>query len=71
MLSQIALEKPIGAEIAGGLGIPPPAALGPASGLAWFLAAPPPSAAADSSTRTDALRKLYNDPQIGSLAPTQ
>ena len=69
MLSQIALEKPIGAELAGD--IPPPAALSQSSGLAWFLAAPPTSPPADSSTRTDALRKLYTDPQIGSIAPTQ
>jgi hypothetical protein len=69
MLSQIALEKPIGAELAGD--IPSPAALTQGGGLAWFLAAPLPLAPADSSTRTDALRKLYADPQIGSIAPTQ
>jgi len=69
MLSQIALEKPIGAELAGD--IPQPAALSQGSGLAWFLAVPPPPPTADPAARTDALRKLYADPQIGSLAPTQ
>jgi mannan endo-1,4-beta-mannosidase len=69
MLSQIALEKPIGVEIAGD--IPSPAAFAQGSGLTWFLAAPPLAAPADSATRADALRKLYGDPQVGSLAPTQ
>jgi mannan endo-1,4-beta-mannosidase len=69
ILSQIALEKPLGVELAGD--IPAPAALTQGSGLAWFVAAPPPSAPSDSSARTDALRKLYGDPQIGSLVPAQ
>jgi mannan endo-1,4-beta-mannosidase len=68
-LSQIALDKPIGVELSSDL--PAPAALTQNSGFAWFLAAPPVAASADSAARTDALRALYGDPHIVPLAPAQ
>jgi hypothetical protein len=68
-VAQLALEKPIGVELSGDL--PAPAALIQTSGFAWFLAVPPVSASADSTVRTDALRTLYGDPHIVSLAPAQ
>jgi mannan endo-1,4-beta-mannosidase len=68
-VAQIALEKPIGVELSGDL--PAPAALTQNSGVAWFLAAPPPSGPADSTARTEALRTLYGDPHIASLTPAQ
>jgi mannan endo-1,4-beta-mannosidase len=68
-VSQIALEKPIGVELSGDL--PAPAALTQNSGFAWFLVAPPVSASADSNARTEALRTLYGDPHVVSLAPAQ
>jgi len=68
LLSQIALDKPIGVELSGDL--PAPAALTQNSGFAWFLAAPP-AATADSATRADALRTLYGDPHILSLPAPQ
>ncbi|MGA2219644.1 MAG: glycosyl hydrolase [Terracidiphilus sp.] len=68
LLSEFALDKPIGVELSGDL--PAPAALTQNSGFAWFLAAPP-AATADSGTRTEALRTLYAAPQIRSLPAPQ
>jgi mannan endo-1,4-beta-mannosidase len=69
LLSQIALDKPIGVELTGD--IPAPEALTQNSGFAWFLAAPLASPSADSTARADALRTLYNDPHITSLPAAQ
>jgi mannan endo-1,4-beta-mannosidase len=66
-LEQTAAGKPFGVELSGE--IPPPEALADHSGFAWFLAAPPTPA--DSTVRAEALRKLYADPHIASLAPAQ
>jgi hypothetical protein len=68
-VAQFALDKPIGVELSGDL--PAPAALTQNSGFAWFLAAPPVSAASDSTARAEALRTLYGDPHIVSIAPAQ
>ncbi len=64
-LGQLAVGKPIGVELTGEL--PPPQALTGRSGWAWFLADPQP----DSPERAEALRKLYADAHIVSLAPAQ
>jgi mannan endo-1,4-beta-mannosidase len=68
-LEQTAVGKPIGVELTGDL--PQPAALTGQAGWAWFMAAPPPPAPADSTARAESLRKLYGDPRIASLAPAQ
>jgi mannan endo-1,4-beta-mannosidase len=68
-LQETAVGKPIGVELTGNL--PPPAALTEQAGWGWFLAAPPPSAPADSTAHAESLRKLYADPKIVSLTPAQ
>ena len=65
-LAQFALGKAIGVELTGDL--PSPEFFAQHQGWAWFLAAPPGPAQADSATRAEALRKLYNDPHLLSLA---
>jgi hypothetical protein len=65
LLEQTAIGKPFGVELKGDL--PMPEAFSKQSGWAWFLATPP----ADPATRAEALRKLYSDPHIVSLAPAQ
>jgi mannan endo-1,4-beta-mannosidase len=66
-LAQLAVGKPLGVELAGE---PPlPQALTSHGAWAWFLAAPPATAPADSDVRAEALRQLYSDPHIASLAP--
>jgi mannan endo-1,4-beta-mannosidase len=47
--------------------LPSPEILAGHSAWDWFLAAPQP----DSAARTQALRSLYNDPNVVSLAPPQ
>ena len=64
-LAQTAVGKVIGVELSGDF--PPPEPLTKHSGWAWFLATPPDSAPADSTVRTEALRKLYADPHIVSV----
>jgi mannan endo-1,4-beta-mannosidase len=61
-LAQFAVGKPLGVELTGEL--PPPEALAGHAGWAWFLAGP----ADGSAVRAEALRKLYGDPNIVSLA---
>ena len=68
-LEQTTVGKPLGVELTGTL--PPPEALTGQAGWAWFLAAPPPAAPADSAARADTLRKLYGDPKIVSIEATQ
>ena len=65
-LEEAAVGKVIGVELAGD--VPPPEPLTEHSGWAWFLIAPPASAQADSTLRAEALRRLYGDPHIVSLA---
>jgi hypothetical protein len=57
--------KVIGVELKGNL--PAPEVFAGPSGWAWFLAAPQ----ANPAVGSDALRKLYADPHIVSLAPAQ
>jgi len=63
--AQTAIGKPLGIVLAGDL--PSPEAFAERSGWGWFLATPP----ANPDTRTEALRKLYSDPHIVSVAPAQ
>jgi mannan endo-1,4-beta-mannosidase len=65
LLAQTAVGKVIGVELSGDF--PQPETLTEKSGWAWFLATPPDSAPADSTVRTEALRKLYVDPHIVSI----
>ena len=60
-----AVGKPLGVELKGDL--PSPEAFAEQSGWAWFLASSP----ADPALRAEALRKLYSDPRIVSVAPAQ
>jgi mannan endo-1,4-beta-mannosidase len=64
-VEQTAVGKPLGVELKGEL--PSPETFAELSGWAWFLATPP----AGLATRTEALRKLYSDPHIVSVAPAQ
>ena len=65
MLAAFALGKPIGARL---IGNPPaPETVTGHSSWAWFLVDAPATAAADSA-RDEALRKLYADPHVVSLA---
>jgi mannan endo-1,4-beta-mannosidase len=64
-LEQIAVTKPIGVELTGEP--PSPEVFADRSAWAWFLASPP----VNPDTRAEALRKLYGDPHIASLAPVQ
>jgi len=68
-LAQFAAGKAVGVELTGD--VPPPGTLTENSAWAWFLSAPTASAPADSNARTEALRKLYGDPGIVSLAVSQ
>jgi mannan endo-1,4-beta-mannosidase len=68
-LAQFAVGKVIGVELTGDL--PPPDFFTEYPGWAWFLAAPPVSAPADSVARPEALRNLYGDPHIASLPAVQ
>jgi len=65
ILRQVAGGKPMGVVLSDEL--PPPELLTGHAGWAWFLVGPQP----DSPARDDALRKLYADPHIVSLAPVQ
>jgi mannan endo-1,4-beta-mannosidase len=65
-LNEAAVGKVIGVELNGD--IPPPELLTQHSVWAWFLVVPPPSAPSDPTVRSEALRTLYGDPQIVSLA---
>lgn len=65
-LEPVAVGKVVGVELTGQL--PPPQAFAERSGWAWFLAAPPNPAQADPTARNEALRLLYGDPHIASLA---
>ena len=64
-LAQAAVGKVIGVELKGNL--PAPEVFAGPSEWAWFLAAPQAIPAPGS----DALRKLYADPHVVSLAPAQ
>jgi mannan endo-1,4-beta-mannosidase len=68
-LQEIAAGKPVGVELTGNL--PSPPALTGQAGWAWFLLAPPVSAPADATARTESLRNLYADPKIASVAAAQ
>jgi mannan endo-1,4-beta-mannosidase len=68
-VAQSAVGKVVGVELTGE--VPQPETVSERSGFAWFLQAPPPAAPADSTVRADALRKLYGDPHIVSLAEAQ
>jgi mannan endo-1,4-beta-mannosidase len=68
-LAQFAVGKPIGVELTGAL--PPPAGFADHAAWAWFQIAPPTSSPADSTAHDEALRQLYADPHIVSLAPAQ
>jgi hypothetical protein len=65
ILGQVAVGKPMGVVLSDKL--PPPEALTGQADWAWFLAWPQ----ADSPERDEALRKLYSDPHIVSVAPAQ
>jgi hypothetical protein len=65
-LEPVTVGKVVGVELTGQL--PPPQAFAERSGWAWFLAAPPNPAQADPTARNEALRLLYGDPHIASLA---
>ncbi len=64
-LEQAAGGKVIGVDLTGDL--PSPDAFAGHNGWAWFLAGVQPA----SIARDEALRKLYDDPHIVSLAPAQ
>jgi len=64
-LEEAAVGKVIGVELDGD--VPPPESLTEHSRWSWFLIAPPTSAQADSTVRTEALRRLYDDVHIVSL----
>jgi mannan endo-1,4-beta-mannosidase len=68
-LERTAVGKPIGVELTGEL--PPPAVLTEHTGWAWFLAASPSPAPALPDARIQALRSLYSDTHIVSLAVVQ
>jgi mannan endo-1,4-beta-mannosidase len=65
-LAQFAAGKVIGVELTGDL--PSPEFFAQNPGWAWFLAAPTDSAQANSTARAEALRRLYGDSHILSLA---
>ena len=65
-LEQFAVGKAVGVELAGD--IPEPEALTDHAGWSWFLIAPPSTAQTDSTVRAEALRKVYGDAHIVSLA---
>ena len=65
-LAQFGVSKVLGIELTGDL--PSPEFFSQNPGWAWFLAAPTSSAPADSTARAEALRKLYGDSHILSLA---
>jgi hypothetical protein len=64
-LEQAAGGKAIGVELTGDL--PSPEAFAGRNGWAWFMAGAQPATAA----RDEALRKLYGDAHILSLAPKE
>jgi mannan endo-1,4-beta-mannosidase len=63
--AEVAAGKVVGVELAGTLSSPD--VFTDRSGWAWFLATP----TADPTATREALRKLYSDPHIASLAPVQ
>ena len=65
-LEQFAVGKAVGVELAGD--IPAPEALTDHAGWSWFLIAPPSTTRTDSALRAEALRKVYCDAHIVSLA---
>jgi len=65
LLEQISAGKPLGVELTGEP--PSPESFTDRAGWAWFLTTP----AASSDAHAEALRKLYGDPHIVSLAPAQ
>jgi len=65
ILAQVAVGKPMGVSLSDKL--PSPEALTGQAGWAWFLVWPQ----WDSPERAEALRKLYSDPHIVSVAPAQ
>jgi len=67
MMAQFAAGKPVGIAFAGDP--PSPEAFADNSGWSWFVAAPPAASSTDPAARAEALRKLYADPRIVSLAP--
>jgi mannan endo-1,4-beta-mannosidase len=69
MMGQAAAGKIVGVELGGEL--PAPETFTERSNWAWFLAAPANPTLTDSTVRAEALRNLYADPHIASLAAAQ